>query len=227
MLFRLLAVSDRASLTDPGEDRLSGDGEERLDEWLRQLAAAGVDGLELREKDLDDRALYDLARLARRRFPPPARLLVNGRLDVALAAGADGVHLPADGVPVAPLRRRFGPRLLLGLSTHRVEEVVAAREAGADYVTFGPVYPTPGKERYGAPPGLGALARAAAAGIPVYALGGVTLERLAEVAAAGAAGAAGIRLFQEVSRLPELVRAAALAFPMPPMPSAARRRRPS
>ncbi|MEA2690838.1 MAG: thiamine-phosphate pyrophosphorylase [Acidobacteriota bacterium] len=206
MLFRLLAVSDRASL-----------GEEHLNRWLGQLAAAGVDGLMLREKDLDDRALYGLARLARSLFPPPARLLVNGRLDVALAAGADGVHLPADGVPVAPLRQRFGPRPLLGRSTHRVEEVVAAREAGADYVTFGPVYPTPGKERYGAPPGLGGLARAAAAGIPVYALGGVTLERLDEVAAAGAAGAAGIRLFQEVSRLPELMRAATLAFPRLPI----------
>jgi thiamine-phosphate pyrophosphorylase len=216
MLFRLLAVSDRASLARHGEGRLADLGEEHLTEWLRQLAAAGVDGLELREKDLDDRALYDLARLARALFPPPGRLLVNGRLDVALAAGADGVHLPADGVPVAPLRQRFGPRLLLGLSTHRVEEVMAAREAGADYVTFGPVYPTPGKERHGEPPGLAGLARAAAAGIPVYALGGVTLDRLDEVAAAGAAGAAGIRLFQEVARLPELVRAANSAFPKPP-----------
>jgi thiamine-phosphate pyrophosphorylase len=91
--------------------------------------------------------------------------------------------------------------------------VAAAREAGADYVTFGPVYPTPGKERYGAPPGLAGLERAATRGIPVYALGGVTLERLGEDAAAGAAGAAGIRLFQEVGRLPDLVAAAARAFP--------------
>jgi thiamine-phosphate pyrophosphorylase len=244
-LFRLLALSDRASL-----------GEERLAAWIRQLTAAGVDGLQIREKDLDDRALYGLARLARSLFPPPGRLLINGRLDIALAAGADGAHLPADGVPVAALRRRFGPwpgrargpgdraaggaqtrpsgsdtlrvqavcapsspdpqdpgpGLLLGVSTHRVEEVERAREAGADYVVFGPVYPTASKERYGAPPGLAGLARAAALGIPVYALGGVTLERLGEIAATGAAGAAGIRLFQDVSRLPELVEAAAVAF---------------
>jgi thiamine-phosphate pyrophosphorylase len=219
MLFRLLAVSDRATL-----------GEERLEAWVRQLAEAGVDAVQLREKDLDDRDLYGLARLARSVFPPPGRLLVNGRLDVALAAGADGVHLPADGVPIAPLRQRFGPRALLGRSTHRIEEVLAAREAGADYVTFGPVYPTPGKAVYGEPPGLAGLARAAAVGLPVYALGGITLDRLGEVAAAGAAGAAGIRLFQEVSRLPELVRAAARAFPevpdrpsspMPPAPPTA------
>jgi len=211
-------VSDRASLAAD------------LSEWVRQLAAAGVDGLQLREKDLDDRDLYGLARLARAAFPPPSRLLVNGRLDVALAAGADGAHLPADGVPVAALRRygrRWGGRPLLGVSTHRLEEVAAARAAGADYVTFGPVYPTPGKERYGPPSGLPALARAATLGIPVYALGGVTLDRLGEVAAAGAAGAAGIRLFQEVSRLPELVDAAALAFPrVPCAPGDAVRREP-
>jgi thiamine-phosphate pyrophosphorylase len=195
---------------------------EELPEWARRLAAAGVDGVELREKELDDRDLYGLARLLRSLLPPPTRLLVNGRLDVALAAGADGVHLPANGVPVAALRRRFGGRPLVGRSTHRIEEVAEARNAGADYVTFGPVYPTPGKERYGPPPGLAGLARASALGLPVYALGGVTLERLGEVAAAGAAGAAGIRLFQEGSRLPELVEAAALAFPRMPLASGAR-----
>ncbi|HZF11465.1 MAG TPA: thiamine phosphate synthase [Thermoanaerobaculia bacterium] len=197
-------MSDRATLDSD------------LPAWVRQLAAAGVDGLQLREKDMDDRDLYGLARLARTVFPPPARLLVNGRLDVALAASADGAHLPADGVPVAALRKRWGARVLLGVSTHHPEEVAAARAAGADYVTFGPIYPTPGKERYGPPPGLPGLSRAAALGVPVYALGGVTLDRLDEVAAAGAAGASGIRLFQAVSRLPELVRAAALAFPRVP-----------
>src|SRR5262249_31757627 len=135
-LFRLLAVSDRATL---GVARLAG--------WVCELAEARGDGLQLREKDLDDRALYGLARPARPLLPPPARLLVNGRLDVALAAGADGAPLPADGLPEGPLRQRFGPRPLLGRSTHRLLEVAAAREAGADYVTFGPVYPTPGKER--------------------------------------------------------------------------------
>ncbi len=208
MLFRLLAVSDRVSLSDLSEES----AEERFAPWVRELAAAGVGALQIREKDLDDRALHGLTRLARSVFPPPGRLLVNGRLDVALAAGADGAHLPADGVPIAPLRQRFGSRPLLGRSTHRISEVEAALAAGADYVTFGPIYPTPGKAAYGEPPGLAGLARAAAVGIPVYALGGITLDRLGEVAAAGAAGAAGIRLFQEVPRLPELVRAAARAF---------------
>jgi thiamine-phosphate pyrophosphorylase len=187
--FDLLAISDRASL-----------GEDGLEEWLRRLAAAGVEAVQIREKDLDDRDLYDLTRMARAILPPPATVLVNGRVDVALAASADGVHLPADGVPLAALRRRFSSRFdpipLLGRSTHLVEEVERALQDGADYVAFGPVYPTPSKERYGPPRGLEELARAAAVGIPVYALGGVMLSRFGEVAAAGAAGAAGIRLFQ-------------------------------
>ncbi|HXO40460.1 MAG TPA: thiamine phosphate synthase, partial [Thermoanaerobaculia bacterium] len=112
-----------------------------------------------------------------------------------------GVHLPADGVPAGAVRARFGSGLLIGVSTHRLEEVERARRDGADYVVFGPVYPTPAKAGYGAPAGTRALARAAALDIPVYALGGVTLERFAEVAAAGAAGVAGIRLFQG---LPEI-----------------------
>jgi thiamine-phosphate pyrophosphorylase len=192
--FSLLAISDR---TSPG-----------LEDWLRALAGSGLGGLgavQLREKDMDDRALLELARDARAALPPTIPLLVNGRLDVALAAGADGVHLPADGVPVAPLRARFGSGVLIGRSTHSVAEVERARDAGADYVTFGPVWDTPGK---GTPVGTGELARAVAAGVPVYALGGVTLERFGELAAAGAAGVAAIRLFQRTPDLPEVTRMA-------------------
>jgi thiamine-phosphate pyrophosphorylase len=189
--FSLLAISDR---TSPG----AGTG---LEDWLRALAGSGLTGIcavQLREKDLDDRALLELARAARTALPPAIPLLVNGRLDVALAAGADGVHLPADGVPVAPLRARFGSGVLIGRSTHSVAEVERARDEGADYVTFGPVWETPGKV---APVGTGELVRAVAAGVPVYALGGVTLERFGELAAAGAAGVAAIRLFQRTPGL--------------------------
>ena len=195
--FSLLAISDRGSLPHPFEA------------WLRALAAAEIGAVQIREKDLEDGALYDLARLAREALPPPCRLLINGRVDVALAAGADGVHLPADGLPAAALRARFGPGVLLGRSTHRVEEVERARDEGADYVTFGPVYETPGK---GAAAGLGELERAVAAGLPVYALGGVTLERFRELAGAGAAGIAAIRLFQKISDLTEVARAARDSF---------------
>jgi thiamine-phosphate pyrophosphorylase len=195
--FSLLAISDRASLGMP------------LADWFRALGEAGVGAVQLREKDLDDRGLYDLARSARAALPPATRLLVNGRLDVALAAGADGVHLPADGVPPASLRARFGPGVLIGCSTHTVTEVERARDEGADYVTFGPVWATPGK---GAPVGTTELARAVAAGLPVYALGGVTLDRFAELAAAGAAGAAAIRLFQRPADLLAAARTARESF---------------
>ena len=187
--FELLAISEGASL-----------------EWIGRLAAAGVGAVQIREKDLDDRAVYDLARQARS-LPT---VLVNGRLDLALAAGADGAHLPADGVPVALLRRRF-PDALLGVSTHSVEEVERAMGDGADYVTFGPVWPTPSKERYGPPLGVEELARAARVRIPVYALGGVMLSRFGEAAEAGAAGVAGIQLFQRPA-LDEVVSAARQCF---------------
>lgn len=201
---RLIAVSDRRSLAD-------GD----LGAWTRRLAAAGIEGLQLREKDLDDRALYELTREVRTAFPAPGRwLLVNGRLDLALAAGGDGVHLPAAGIPTAALRRGFGPEVVIGRSTHSPEEVEAAAEAGADYVTFGPVYPTPSKPGWETPPGAEGLRRACRAGLPVFALGGVGLEQLAEVAEAGAAGAAGIRVFQQHrERLAELAAEARRHFP--------------
>jgi thiamine-phosphate pyrophosphorylase len=204
--FSLLAISHRASLPIPMED------------WLRALASAGIGDIgavQIREKDLEDRALWHLARLARAALPPPARVLVNGRLDVALAAGADGVHLPSDGVPVSALRARFGPSVLIGRSAHRVEEVERARDEGADYVTFGPVYATPSKAPGKGPPvGLAELERAVASagGLPVYALGGVTLPRFGELARAGAAGAAAIRLFQKVPDLTEVAQAARKYF---------------
>lgn len=202
--FSLLAISDRGSLPLP------------LETWLSALAAAAIGAVQLREKDLEDGALYDLARRCRAALPPPIRLLVNGRVDVALAAGADGVHLPSDGLPVAALRARFGAGVLIGRSTHRLEEVERARDEGADYVTFGPVYPLSGKDAGKGPPtGLGELGRAAAAGVPVYALGGVTLERFGELAGAGAAGIAAIRLFQRISELAEVARAARENFGRP------------
>jgi thiamine-phosphate pyrophosphorylase len=105
--------------------------------------------------------------------------------------------------------------VLLGVSTHSVAEVERALQDGADYVTFGPVWPTPSKERHGPPLGTGELARAARVGIPVYALGGVMLSRFGEAAAAGAAGVAGIRLFQAPAldeRLDEIVAAARQCF---------------
>lgn len=192
-----LAISDRASL--PGHD---------LDGWFCLLAEAAVPAVLIREQELADGELLALLVRARERLAAPTVLLVSGRPDLALAAGLDGVHLPAAGLPVAAIRRRWGPRLIVGRSTHRVEEIEAAARESADYVTFGPVYETPSKAGFGAPQGIERLAGACERGLPVLALGGVTLERLPEIAGAGARGFAAIRAFQRRERLTELVAAA-------------------
>jgi thiamine-phosphate pyrophosphorylase len=154
----------------------------------------GVAAVQLREKDLGGRELLALARallgVCRARGQ---RLLVNDRIDVALAAGADGVHLPAAGVPPADARRLLGPAALVGVSCHGAADVARALAGGASYATLSPIYDTPSKRAFGPPLGVAALREAAALGLPLVALGGVDGARAAEVRAAGAAGVAAIR----------------------------------
>lgn len=154
----------------------------------------GAVALHLREKDMGGRELLALARaLAAVCREGGQALLVNDRLDVALAAGAAGVHLPAAGVPPADARRMVGAAALVGVSCHSAADVVRAREGGASFATFGPVHDTPSKRPFGPPVGVGALAAAARLGLPLVALGGVVPERIPELRAAGAAGVAAIR----------------------------------
>lgn len=178
-----MAISDRKALAP-----------ESVEAWAQRLIHAGVPGLLLREKDLDDATLFALAdRL--RRLGNETSMMLSARFDLALAAGLDGVHLPANGLPTAEVVASAGACLRVGRSTHSVEEVRQAAAEGASYVLFGPIFATPSKAAFGPPLGLGALERAAALGLPVLALGGIDHARLPEVAAAGAWGAAGIRLF--------------------------------
>jgi thiamine-phosphate pyrophosphorylase len=157
--------------------------------------AAGLPAVQVREKDLGAGELHALARALRERTRSTgARLLVNDRVDVALAVRADGVHLPVAGLPPAVARTLLRPGTLLGCSTHSAEEARRAAEAGADYVVFGPIYDTPSKRVYGPPRGLETLATLAGqVGCPVIAIGGVTADRLPELREAGAAGVAVIR----------------------------------
>jgi thiamine-phosphate pyrophosphorylase len=152
----------------------------------------GVEAVQLREKDLHGAELYRLATALREltaRYG--ATLLVNDRIDVALAAAADGVHVGQDGFPPAAARRLVGPGRLVGVSTHSPAEVRAAVEGGADFVFFGPVYFTPAKAPFGPPQGPDALARVTGvAPVPVIAIGGISPARVAEVRGAGAAGVA-------------------------------------
>jgi thiamine-phosphate pyrophosphorylase len=149
-----------------------------------QLRAPGVAGRELLTRA---RAILPVVRAAGQ------LLLVNDRVDVALAAGADGVHLPSAGIPPMDARRLLGSRALVGVSCHDGPDVIRALRGGADFATFGPVFDTPSKRAYGAPVGLGRLAEAASHGLPLLGLGGVDLANAASVMSAGAWGVAAIR----------------------------------
>jgi thiamine-phosphate pyrophosphorylase len=154
---------------------------------------AGLPAVQLRERDLPGRPLLALAETLRTATARTGALLfVNDRVDVALAVGADGVHLGGGSMPVPAAREILGAAALVGVSTHAAAEVAEAAEAGADFAFFGPVWATPSKT--GPPQGEARLAEAArAARIPVLAIGGADVDRAPAVVAAGAAGMAVIR----------------------------------
>jgi thiamine-phosphate pyrophosphorylase len=159
---------------------------------VRQALGVGVRAVQLREKDLGTRALMDLASellgLIRERG---ALMLVNDRVDLVLALGADGVHLRSDSMPVSIARRLLGPERLIGASAHSAEAVRRAEVEGADFAVLGPVYQTASKGSYGAPIGLRPIEEAGRrCRIPVFAIGGITPARIREVRRAGAFGVA-------------------------------------
>lgn len=171
-------------------DRRAVGGFHPLLEVIRDQMHLGVDYIQIREKDISARELFEftLAVLENRgdnRNYLPTKILVNSRADVAKATGADGVHLPAD----APLQTL--PGLIVARSCHTLNEVAAAK---ADFITFGPIFETPGKS---SPTGIEMLRKACGLGRRVFALGGVNWENAAACMDAGAEGIAGIRLFQD------------------------------
>ena len=172
-------------------DRTQTAGRE-LPAVIADALAGGVRAVQLREKDLSSRQLFDMA-LTLRQLTTAHRsmLLINDRVDIALAAGADGVHIGAGSIPVAEARRLLGPQAVIGYSAHSVAEAVRAENEGASFVTFGPVYPTPSKAGYGEPVGLEKLAEAAhALTIPVFALGGIKEPSVAATMKSGCHGIA-------------------------------------
>jgi thiamine-phosphate pyrophosphorylase len=180
---RLCLVTDRRATR--GRDLLA---------VVEECLAAGLPAVQLREKDLGADELARLGRALRALTAARgARLIVNDRVDVALAVAADGVQRTSTSLPIRDIRAIAGGRLGLGASVHALEEAREASLAGADWVVFGPVYATPSKASYGPPQGLAALARVArAVAVPVIAIGGITPERVPEVRRAGAQGVAAI-----------------------------------
>jgi len=180
-----------------------------LDAGIAAAIAAGVEWVQIREKALPARSLLALTErsLELARQTGRTRVLVNDRLDVALAANAHGVHLGTRSMPAA-LARRLAPRgFFVGVSCHSLQEAVTAEAAGADYILLGPIFATPSKLAYGPPLGLAKLREIALQiSIPVFALGGISVDRVAPCLESGAAGVAGIRIFQDCDSVEEMVR---------------------
>ena len=174
---------------------------------LAQVSAAveaEIDLIQIREKNLTARVLFELTeRVAEFTRNSSTRLLVNDRADIAVGAGAGGVHLTTQSLDVAVVRKTFGGDVLIGASTHSLAEATAARKAGADFVVFGPVFETESKAQYGEPMGLEKLAEVTRVlcGFPVLALGGINTVNAAECLSVGASGVAGISLFSDPSNL--------------------------
>ncbi|HYR78058.1 MAG TPA: thiamine phosphate synthase [Pyrinomonadaceae bacterium] len=174
---------------------------------LGQFSAAitaGIQLIQIREKRLTSRVLFELtSRAAIITQGTATRVLVNDRADIAAGAGADGVHLTTQSLEAAVVRQAFGERILIGSSTHSVGEARRARDAGADFIVFGPVFESPSKREYGPPVGLQALSNVVGevAPFPVIALGGITTDNAVQCLCAGASGIAGISLFGEPESL--------------------------
>jgi thiamine-phosphate pyrophosphorylase len=177
------------------DSRLFG-GVDRLPEWVAGLENAGVDMVQIREKSLPAGELVRVVTaclLRCRRI----RLLVNSRIDVALACGAQGAHLPGDSPPPSVWRGIVPPSFLFGVSCHSLEDARAAQVGGADFVVVAPVFDPLSKAAFRQPLGIGELKRIChTVSLPVFALGGVTRENAAKCLAAGAVGVAGITLYR-------------------------------
>src|SRR2546425_674701 len=176
---------------------------EEFQEILHQVSAAvaaGIQLIQLREKKLTVRVLFELTeRVMEIVRGTSTKVLVNDRADVAAGAGADGVHLTTRSLEANVIRQTFGEDFVIGASTHSLVEATAARDYGADFAVFGPVFETASKANYGSPLGIAALAEVCQAlkPFPLLALGGVSTENVSECLRAGAAGLAGISLFSD------------------------------
>lgn len=159
---------------------------------VEQAVNGGLRAVQVRERDLATRDLLDLSRsLCASVRARGGLVLINDRIDLVLALGADGAHLRADSLPVAVARRLLGPDRLVGVSAHSADDVIRAESEGADFAVLGPIYETPSKRAYGPPIGLRPLEEAGRRSrMPVFAIGGITPARVAEVRRAGAYGVA-------------------------------------
>ena len=182
--------------------------------FLFEAIGAAVDLVQIREKDLTTRDLLTLVEgVVSAAEGTATRVVVNDRLDVALAAGAGGVHLGHKSLPAGTVRGMVPGKFLVGVSCHSLAEAVAAEQAKADYVLLGPIFETISKLAYGPPLGLEKLREVATrVKLPILALGGITVDRVKPCLEAGATGIAGISIFQSAPLLAARVRELRMQF---------------
>ena len=173
-------------------------------EQVEKAVEAGVDLIQIREKKLSARVLFELSeRAVAISQGTPTRILVNDRADIAAGVRAAGVHLTTQSLETSVVRETFGDKFLVGVSTHSFDEARAAFEQGSDFVVFGPIFPTLSKQGFGPPVGLQELNEITnrLGGLPLLALGGVSENNAQQCLKAGAGGVAGISLFSEPERI--------------------------
>ncbi|WNM58317.1 thiamine phosphate synthase [Candidatus Nitrospira allomarina] len=175
---------------------------------ITEAVDAGVRMVQIREKDLTTRELTSLCQqlgpLIKHR---QGTILLNDRIDLVLALGADGVHLRTDSLPVSVARRLLGTGHLIGVSTHSVEEARVAEGEGADFIVLGPIFDTPSKRAYGPPLGIQVLRETSRfLHLPIYAIGGITPIRIPDVLSAGAYGVAVISSILQSPSIPDTTR---------------------
>jgi len=190
--FRLYLITDRKMHP-----------ETPLSNAVKNALSGGVRAIQLREKDMSEFELLKTAITLREvtdRYG--GRLFINDRFDIAIATGADGVHLTQRSIPVNAVRQCIRDRLMIGVSTHSLDEAIEAEDGGADFITLGPVFPTPSKMKYGDPVGIDTLKKVCRrVSIPVFAIGGIKAGRIREVMDAGAYGVA---MISEIFGAPDI-----------------------
>ena len=180
--FKLYLITDRKLFSDNSS----------LFTAVEEALRVGLKAVQLREKDLGTRELLDMAyRMRELTRAYKAKLFINDRVDIALAIEADGVQLGKESIPAHAVRKTFEDKLMISVSTHSLDEALEAERGGADLITFGPIYHTPSKIKYGEPIGIETLKKVKAKIlIPIFAIGGIKLDKVREVKEAGADGVA-------------------------------------